>query len=143
MRTTAIVCFLAMFTMGLHAQSKFLKDKEATEDLSKRVAELFKEKKIAASFKELTTYWPLPQSELNDLEDKTTKYLSIIDERFGKAIGILKVNDETISDIAIKEIYLVRYQNSAIRLIFTYYRNDNGWIVNAFKWDDNFSEEFK
>jgi hypothetical protein len=77
------------------------------------------------------------------LKLKTIKYLNLIEERFGAPIGSLKVKNETISDVATRETYLIRYENTAIRLIFTYYKNDKGWIVNAFKWDDSFGEEFE
>ena len=108
----------------------------------KGINSLFNENKISESFEQLTPYWPLPLNEIESIEEKTIKYLNILEQRFGKSIGTLKVNNETISNIAIRETYLIRYNNSAIRLIITYYKNDKGWIVNAFKWDDSFTEEF-
>ncbi|MCB0465589.1 MAG: hypothetical protein KDC78_07940, partial [Aequorivita sp.] len=110
---------------------------------SKKVVSLFKENKISQSFEELTPYWPMPQNEIESIEGQTIKYLNLIEQRFGKPIGDLKVKNETISDFVIRETYIIRYTNSAIRLIFTYYKNEEGWIINAFKWDDSFTEEFK
>jgi len=95
------------------------------------------------SFEQLALYWPLPQNELDAMEEKTMKYLNIVEQRIGKSIGTLKVRNEKISEIALRETYLIRYEYTAIRLVFTYYKNDKGWIVNAFKWDDLFTEEFK
>ncbi|AKQ47093.1 hypothetical protein TH63_17930 [Rufibacter radiotolerans] len=143
MRTTFTFLFFFLLTISANAQNKFLKDRAQTEQLSKKVAELFNSNKISESFQELSSYWPIPENELEGLEEKTIKYLNLLNERFGEPIGALKVRTESISDIALKETYLVRYQNSAIRLIFTYYKNSNGWIVNAFKWDDSFTDEFK
>jgi len=37
---------------------------------------------------------------------------------------------------------LIRYEYTAIRVKIIYYQNKDGWIVNSFKWDDTFSEEF-
>lgn len=143
MKKIIIAVALSFTSCGLLAQDEYLKDSVEAKDLSKKVAELFSENKISKSFKELTPYWPIPQNEIESIEEKTIKYLNLIDERFGKAIGIVKVNNETINDIALRETYLIRYENTAIRLIFTYYKNNNGWIVNSFKWDDSFKEEFK
>ena len=92
---------------------------------------------------ELKQYWPIPSNEVDALEDKSIKYLNMVEERFGKAEETIKVKEETIKDVAMRETYLVKYENTAIRLIFTYYQNNKGWILNAFKWDDNFSLEFK
>lgn len=143
MRKTLFAITLSITSLGLFAQDNYLKNENETQELSKKVVSLFGDNNISESFDELTPYWPLPQNEIESLEEKTIKYLNLIQQRFGESIGTIKVKNETISDIAIRETYLVRYANSAIRLIFTYYKNDNGWIVNAFKWDDSFTEEFK
>lgn len=143
MRKTLFAITLSITSLGLFAQDNYLKNENETQELSKKVVSLFGDNDISESFDELTPYWPLPQNEIESLEEKTIKYLNLIQQRFGESIGTIKVKNETISDIAIRETYLVRYANSAIRLIFTYYKNDNGWIVNAFKWDDSFTEEFK
>jgi hypothetical protein len=129
--------------MNISAQNKYLKDANQTQQLSKEITALFFENKISKAFKDLTEYWPLPENEINSLEEKTIKYLNMIQERFGKAIGTSYIRTEKITDFAIRETYIVRYQYSAIRIIFTYYRNDKGWLVNSFKWDDSFVEEFK
>lgn len=143
MRNKILALTLSLISFSLFAQEEFLKNENETQELSKKVLSLFSENKISESFRELTPYWPLPQNEIESLEEKTIKYLNIIEQRFGKSIGTLKVKNETISDFSIRETYLIRYENTAIRLIFTYYKNNNGWIVNAFQWDDSFTEEFK
>jgi hypothetical protein len=30
-----------------------------------------------------------------------------------------------------------------IRILFTYYKNNDGWILNTFKYDDEFEELFE
>ncbi|WP_255567341.1 hypothetical protein [Flavobacterium okayamense] len=120
-----------------------MKNNSESEELSRNVSELFSQNKISNGINNLSEYWPLPKNELDALEEKTIKYLNLIESRFGKSIGYLKVNEEKIADIAIRETYLVRYSMSAIRLKFTYYKSTKGWILNAFEWDDSFTEEFK
>lgn len=143
MKKTIIAITLSFMSLGLIAQEKYLKDINETVELSKKVASLFIDNKISESFDLLADYWPMPQNELESIREKTIQYLNIIEQRFGKSIGTIKVKNETISDIAIRETYLIRYEHTAIRLIFTYYKSNNGWIVNAFRWDDSFAEEFK
>lgn len=143
MKYLSIITLFVLMSTGLIAQEKYLKDVQESQELSVKVVDLFKKNEIKASFALLTPYWPMPQNELEAIELKTIKYLNLIEERFGAPIGSLKVKNETISDVATRETYLIRYENTAIRLIFTYYKNDKGWIVNAFKWDDSFGEEFE
>ena len=143
MKQAAIILLLVLSSLSSFAQDKYLADVEATQNLSKEVAQLFYDDYITVAFKKLTPYWPLPADELEGLEEKTIRYLNLLDTRFGKKTELVKLRDEKIGDFAKRETYLIRYELSAIRLIFTYYKNDNGWIVNAFKWDDKLSEEFK
>ena len=98
---------------------------------------------ISESFDLITPYWPLPYNEMEALEEKTLKYVNIIEQRFGKSIGFLRVKRETIKDIAIRETYIIRHKFHAMRVIFTYYKSDEGWLVNSFKWDDSYTDEFK
>lgn len=143
MKKLFIPLVFLFISLGLNAQEKFLKDVQETQELSIKIIELFEKKKIPQAFELITLYWPMPQNEIVALEDKSIKYLNLIEDRFGKAIGIMKIKNETISDIAIRETYLIQHENTALRFIFTYYKNNEGWIVNAFKWDDSFDEEFK
>lgn len=134
---------LLLFISSANAQNKALKTLEEAKDLSKKVAILFKQKDISKAFKELRPYWPIPENEVDAIEEKTLKYLNVLEDRFGNSIETIKVKEEKIGDFAVRETYLVRYNISAIRLIFTYYMNSEGWIINAFKWDDSFDEEFR
>lgn len=143
MKKMIVTGMLSLSTLVLMAQDKNMKDVSETIELSKEVVALFSNGKITEAFSELVPYWPMPKNELQSIELKTIQYMNILNSRFGDPIGTLKVKNETISDIAIRETYLIRYANSAIRVIFTYYKNDKGWIVNAFKWDDSFTEEFE
>ena len=134
-----LTCLISFQTIS---QTKLLKDVSGTKQMSVEVTTLFKQNKINEAFQILTPYWPIPENEIETLKEKIIKYTNIISTRFGAPFNYLKVKDESIGDIAKRETYLIQYENKGVRLIFTYYKNKNGWIVNAFKWDDNFTEEF-
>ena len=145
MKKIALILTWVLFsiTLSTQGQDKFLKDETAVNNLSKKVSNLFKINKISDAFGELRQYWPLPESEFEEIKQKTIKYINIIEGRFGQSRGVVRTREEKIQDFAIRETYMVKYNLSAIRIIFTYYKSKDGWIVNAFKWDDSFSEEFK
>lgn len=143
MKNLFLTCLFSALGTILFAQEKFMNSATETEALSLKVAELFKVKKYSKAISELAPYWPLPADELTDLSDQTTESMAVASERFGKIIGITKLKSETISDFAIRETYIVRYEFHAIRLVFTYYKNNSGWMVNGFKWDDKYTDEFK
>ena len=142
-KSIMITGLLGLACWSVQAQKQTMDDFGQAQALSKEVTQLFSEEKIEAAINALEPYWPIPASEVESITKQTLDQLSIIQQRYGNAIGIIKVKEEKIADIAVRETYLVRHEHTAIRLIFTYYKNDKGWIVNGFRWDDAFKEEFK
>jgi len=140
-----VIFSLLLFCLfsNLQAQVIELKSIDEVRNLSKNASNLFLEKKLPLFFKEIKKYWPLPTNEIDGLEEKTIQYMNLLESRFGEMQSTVKVSEEKISDFALRETYLIRFEYSAIRLIYTYYKNDKGWIIHAFKWDDSFAEEFK
>ena len=143
MKRNIFTTLLLLASLLGYSQAGPLKNEAATQELSKKVTNLFKEGRITESFIELQKYWPLADEEISRIEAQTIKHLTTINQRFGQPIRAIKYRDEKILDMATREVYFIQYQYTAIRLEFTYYHNPEGWIVHAFKWDDSFSMEFK
>jgi hypothetical protein len=142
MKRGIVGILFTLMTMSLVAQEKYIEKREEMIKLSEQVVEDFMKNDAPSGFDKLLPYWPLPENEILSLEEKTVKYLNVIKDRFGDPYGFVKVKTEKIGDFAIRDTYMVQYDFNAIRVIFTYYKNPKGWIVNAFKWDDTFKEEF-
>ena len=125
------------FTLQGYAQTKYLKDIEEAKLISHSLAQLFKENKFKELFIKFREYYSVfEENEVNKFESETVQKVELINERFGNSEGIVKIEEQNIKDTFFKEIYLVKYQNSALRLIFRYYKNNKGWKLQAFKWDD-------
>lgn len=115
------------------------------EDLSKHAGSVvmhLKDSEFHKAFSELQKYWPLPENEVAQLESQTMKQFNVVSDRFGKIIGADFVNDRTVKDYVVRKTYVIRFEKHMIRLLFTYYKNDKGWLLNGFKWDDQFEELF-
>lgn len=139
-----LITFLCNAKIGFaQTGDSTLNSTEDTEHLSVVVTKLFEQNKISEAMNELRPFWPLPANEIDGLEEKTIKYLNLLKDRFGEPFGFEKVNHEIINEFAVRETYIVKYDLTGIRLIFTYYKNKEGWILNAFKWDDSYTEEFR
>lgn len=143
LKSALLLTGLLFSIMVLKAQVKFLKTADEVKSLSQKTSTYFKDNKMKEFFKEIRQYWPLPENEIDGLEEKTIQGMNILQSRYGKTESSVKISEEVIKDFAIRETYIVKFENSAARLIYTYYKNNNGWILNGFKWDDNFASEFK
>lgn len=139
------ILFLALFSTSISffSQEKFLNNETDINKLSLDVVSLFEKNKVSESIDLMRPYWPLSENEIDILEKKTVRSLNIVQQRFGNAIGNVKIKTEKIKDIALRLTYLVRYDIYALRLKFTFYKNKNGWLITTFEWDDDYTEEFK
>lgn len=143
MKNKIILIIVIILSIKAIAQEKYLENETDINNLSLKVVSLFEKNKVSESIDLMRPYWPLAENEIDVLEKKTVKSLNIVQQRFGNAIGNIKVRTERIKDIAVRLTYLVRYEFYALRLKFTFYKNDNGWLITAFEWDDEYTEEFK
>lgn len=127
----------------VNGQAKLLKDIAEAQKLSKTTMEKIRNGNIGPAIDELGLYWPIPSSEVDEVREKTIQNLELVEQRYGFLIGAERIREEKISDFAYREIYILRYRNSALRFVFTYYKNKEGWLLNAFKWDESFEDEFR
>jgi aromatic ring-opening dioxygenase LigB subunit len=98
---------------------------------------------FSKTFELLQRYCPLPESEINDLEAQTSSQLQRVASRFGEIIGFEFIRNKQIKNFALQKIYVLKFERHIIRVLFTYYRNEQGWMLNAFSWDDRFYELFE
>ncbi|MBH1960716.1 MAG: hypothetical protein I8H68_11450 [Flavobacteriia bacterium] len=143
LRKSLIILLVVFGLTNFYCQNALLKDTESAKIISRNVTKDFTDNKIEEAFNTLSQYWPLPVNEINNLKTQTIQSINLISERYGKAESFVKVSEQNIKDAGFRETYLVKFEYTAVRLIFTYYKNSKGWLVNGFKWDSEFGEEFK
>ncbi|WP_338764942.1 hypothetical protein WAF17_00645 [Bernardetia sp. ABR2-2B] len=141
--STIILLFISMTFVFSQSQLETLKTKEDAKKMSKEVISLFKDSKIKEAVEKMSPYWPISPAEMATFQEKTEGYMDLLGNTYGAVIGTEKIQQEKISDFALRETYVMLYQKSAIRLIFTYYKNKQGWTINSFKWDENYEELFQ
>jgi hypothetical protein len=142
MKKTTIVTFLLFAVQAVYAQD-YLSSKEDLSKYSEKIMMFLKDSEFEKAFLELRKYWPLPENEIAQMESQSIKQFNVAADRFGKTIGTDFVRDKTIKDFYVNKIYVIRFERHMVRVLFTFYRNDKGWVLNQFKWDDQVQELFE
>jgi hypothetical protein len=107
-----------------------------TRALADSAVALFKEEKFAEGYGLLIPYWPLEPAEIEVLVGQTVTQWPIVRQRFGSAVGMELVSQATVGNSLVRYTYLHKFQNHAIRWIFTFYQATDGWAVNGVSFDD-------
>jgi hypothetical protein len=134
-----ITVFFIQSTLGQSAMNS----KDELSKHSEAVMKLLKESQFQKAFIELKKHWPLPENEMIQLQSQMIKQFNLVADRFGDIIEYDFIRDEIIKDYVVKKIYVLKFDKHMIRILFTYYKNNDGWILNTFKYDDEFEELFE
>ncbi len=111
--------------------------------MSHRVMEYIKTADIREAFNIMRPYWDISDQKFDSAIIKTEGDLKPFAHKLGDPIGFKKIKEEKISNIFVRETYFVLYKEYAIRYKFTFYKNNEGWIMFNFLWDDKYYEEFE
>lgn len=77
------------------------------------------------------------------LESKTLQNLNYYKTTFSECLNFERYRSVEFANSFVEERYLLRYENTALRFIFTFYKSPKGYILNAFKWDTEIGEELE
>ncbi len=126
----------------LYGHEKSFADEVAMRRMTDEVAQLFLKNEIGQAFETMKTYWPMPEVELSSLETQTVKLMTLLKARIGDPVDYVFLREKRLKDVAVQYVYLLRYEKHALRLRFYFYNNGQYWMLNTFKWDDMFTNEF-
>jgi len=137
-RMKRLVCMAALLVVfGCSAGAAPLESPADTRALADAFMKLVVQDKISDAFELIRPQWPIPQSELNTLAEKTEQQRKTIASRFGDVLGSAFVREEKVSDFLVRYTYVEKRDVHMIRWIFIFYRPGPVWKVNAIKWDDD------
>jgi hypothetical protein len=122
---------------ALDGRAAELADLGKARALADDAVALFKEEKFREGYGLLEPYWPLEPTEISNLAEQTLQQWPIVRERFGTAVATEFVSEAIVADSFARYVYLHKFQNHAIRWIFTFYKANDTWVVNGVSFDDN------
>jgi hypothetical protein len=137
MKTLLVTLFLMIPVVAAFPQTSL-----ATETDIRDFEEAFLEDFLAERFQEAFDRFRgdqsgIPLSEVDTLEVGTARQLTSLRNRYGPGIDFVFLGSESIEDVIIQHLYLVRYRNHALRVRFVYYDNGTFRRLNYFSWDDS------
>lgn len=107
-----------------------------------RAVALFVQEKFADGYATLKPYWPLPAVEIDNLANQTNMQWPMVRQRFGASIASEFVKQIEGGPSFARFIYLQKFQNHAVRWVFTFYKPKDQWIINAVSFDDKLETLF-
>lgn len=135
-----VLSLLLALPMASHADTfATLSDARKVTD---RAVTLFQQEQFAEAYGSLKAYWPLPAVEIDNMANQTTTQWPVVRQRFGASIGTEFVSQVEGGASLARFVYLQKFQNHAIRWVFTFYKPNDRWVINAVSFDDQLQKLF-
>ncbi len=133
---------LALATTLAVANPAPLATPEQTKAICGEAASKFGDNDSDAAFALLGKHWTLPAEEVTNLAYQTKSQLGMVAGRFGAPIGAEHVRTSMAGQSYLSHVFLIKYENHALRFTCTFYRPRETWVVNAVLWDDKVQQLF-
>lgn len=127
------LCLLVLPSAAFAGDFANLTDARKVTD---KAVSLFQQEKIVAGYETLKPYWPLPSVEIDNLANQTNMQWPMVKQRFGTSMATEFVKEIKGGESLARFVYLQKFQNHAIRWVFTFYKPKDRWIINAVSFDD-------
>lgn len=90
-----------------------------------------------AAFESLTPYWPVLETEINELASTTVMQRRQLAPRFGESLGYELIDSEDVGDSLIQLTYIEKTERLPLRWVFRFYKPTDSWILNSIEWSDD------
>ncbi len=139
---TVLITIVFAILIPAAARADHFDSLEDARKIADRAVAFFAEEKFAEGYGLLKPYWPLPPVEIDNLANQTNTQWPIVRQRFGTTVSTEFVEQLAGGSSFSRVIYLQKFQNHAIRWVFTFYKPKDRWVVNAVSFDDQIGQLF-
>lgn len=140
---TLILLVIVISFTGLGvAGVEYLSDELACVKLSGRFMKSIVEGDVDKAFSFVDPYFPISQSELDNLVHQTRVQLQGSQPNFGSMLNYKFVRKERVEDFLIRFTFVIKHELTVTVWKFLYYRPEDRWLLNSLNWNDQVKDLF-
>ena len=143
MKKLTFLLFALFVASNLSAQTKTFKTTKEAHAFADGMVKQIIGGQAKEAFEGIKPYWPLNEYTIDGLAQTTADQIPMLTETFGEITGYEFIGSETLGNSGHLETFLIKYQQSALRIYIVFYNGGEGWLVNSLSWDDKWDLLFK
>ena len=97
---------------------------------------------LDGAFKQISEYLVLSEAELIPIKAQLQLQMPNLLRRFGAPAGFDFIESKQKGNSLLSMTYVARYEKHAMPWTFYFYKTPNGWVLNTFRFDENFIRLF-
>ena len=134
MKQALIILFLAIHSLS--AYSNELKTKDDVKTFAADVMAIVAQGKTAEGLTKFKPYIIVPESEFNVSLEQMKLQQPMIDQRFGKTVGVELIDIEEQGESLMLIVYIQKFEKHVMRWKMYFYKPKDKWILNTYSTDD-------
>jgi len=131
-----ILCILVCLLISVPVSADTLPTKDAAKELVEAVMNEISNGKTSDGLDLMQPYLVIPISEFNVMKNQLAMQAPMIEQRFGKTIGVELADIEEVGDSLMLIMYIQKFDKHLMRWLFYFYKPKDKWILNTFNTDD-------
>lgn len=139
MRTIVFLIFVLTSSIAF---ADTLPDKEAGKKLAESVMNKVAEGKTPEGLDLTKSYLIIPMSEFEVMKNQFALQAPVIEQRFGKTIGVEPLRVKEVGQSLMLVEYLQKFEKHIMVWKFYFYKTNDGWVLNTFNFDDSIQQVF-
>ena len=136
------IYLVILFLTTTVVASKELKSVAEAKNLAKEVMSYVEKGESAKGLLLFKPYLIIPEAEFDVMLNSLKMQQPIMDQRFGKTIGIEYIGEKTVGKSLMKITYAEKFEKHMMRWVFYFYKPKDRWVMNTFTTDDNIKALF-
>jgi hypothetical protein len=137
----ALLVLLALVVSTV-SSADTLKDKDEAKELAHSVMVLIGKGKTVEGLTLTKPYLIIPSHEFEGVLSSLKMQQPIMDQRFGKTIGMELSHIKEVGDSLMLISYIQKFEKHVMSWRFYFYKPNNRWVLNTFRTDDNIALMF-
>ena len=131
-----LILLFALFTEIVKAET--LPTFTAAKEITDKAMTMIAGNDLEGGLKLLKPYLVIPAAEFDVMLGQATMQQPVISQRFGNSVGKEFIREDMVGDSLVRFIFTQKFEKTAIRWLFFYYKSPSGWVLNTFAYDDSF-----
>jgi len=116
---------------------EILPNEQAAKDLSDKIMTKVNAGDLAAAFDLMKPYAAVSATEIDSAALQSKAAMDQFGSRYGSSIGIEFIDSKKSGDSLLRIRYLQKCVKGPLTWVFYFYKNNDGWLLDTFKWDDS------
>lgn len=136
MRISNYVLALVLCALSLTVKAEVLKGPQEARQLADRIMSKVGSGDVDSGLTLMKPYLIVPEVELEAQRNQAKLQWPLLSQRFGACIGQEFIREDRVGESLLRLVYIQKFERHAMRWVFIFYRNNEGWVLNTFKFDD-------